>query len=171
MKAKRAEIGAGAAQAAKVSSPIDLTQHLPSRIIILANGLALHAYRLYSSKLGLKTGDWRLLSALGSRSPISYNELAQSIGMDRAGISRTIASLVRRGYVSRITDPRDRRQSTLSLTKKGIMVHDKIAPIARAREQRLIGALTREEYHALDRILAKLQQAVDTMLAETSPSP
>jgi DNA-binding MarR family transcriptional regulator len=153
----------------RVSAPIDFDDHLPSRLIVLANGLALHAYRLYSSTLGLRGGDWRIISALGYHAPISYNNLALRIGMDRAGISRTIASLLRRGLIERHKDAADRRQSILLLTRKGVAVHDKIAPIARAREQRLVSVLSEEELRCLDTALRRLQDEVDVMIRETSP--
>jgi DNA-binding MarR family transcriptional regulator len=150
---------------------MDLSTHLPSRLIFLANGLALHAYRLYSARLGLRSGDWRIISALGHFGPISYNELVARIRMDRAGISRTVASLLRRGYIIRLTNKSDRRQSTLALTAEGVEVHDKIAPAARARDQRLTSLLTADELSQLDKILRRLQNEVDKMLQETAPTP
>lgn len=149
---------------------MDLSTHLPSRLIFLANGLALHAYRLYSSRLGLRSGDWRIISALGYLGPISYNGLVANIRMDRAGISRTVGSLVRRGYVLRHTSRADRRLSTLSLTEKGVQVHDRIAPTARARDKRLTALLTTDEFARFDRVLRTLQSEVDKMLQETAPT-
>jgi DNA-binding MarR family transcriptional regulator len=152
---------------AKVADPIDFVHHLPSRLVGLANGLGLHAYRKYSRGLGLRTGDWRIIAALGHLAPISYNELALRIGMDRAGISRTIASLARRGYIERHTDDADKRQSILALTKKGVSVYNRLRPIARVREQRLQAVLTVQEQRMLVRVLGKLQAEVDRMLEET----
>src|SRR5437868_3018557 len=86
-------------RAPKVTQTIDIRHHLPYLLVVLANGLALHAYRQYQTQFGLRAGDWRIMSTLGHFGPISYNELAARIGMDRAGISRTIASLVRRRYI------------------------------------------------------------------------
>jgi DNA-binding MarR family transcriptional regulator len=151
----------------RVADPIDFVHHLPSRLVVLANGLGLHAYRKYSRGLGLRTGDWRIIASLGHMAPVSYNELAISIGMDRAGISRTIASLVRRGYIERHTDAADKRQSILVLTRKGVAAYDQLRPIAKAREQRLLSVLTQQERRTLARILGKLQVEVDRMLEET----
>jgi DNA-binding MarR family transcriptional regulator len=151
----------------KVSNPIDFSGHLPSRIVVLANGLGLHAYRRYSRDLGLRTGDWRIIASLGYLGPISYNDLASRIGMDRAGISRTIAALVRRDYIERHIDLADKRQSILMLTKKGVAAYNQLKPIARVREARLLAVLTGAERRALDRILKKLQDEVDRMLNET----
>ena len=89
--------------------------------------------------------------------------------MDRAGISRTVGSLVRRGYVLRHTSRTDRRLSTLSLTEKGVQVHDRIAPTARARDRRLTALLTADEFTRFDRVLRTLQSEVDKMLQETAP--
>jgi DNA-binding MarR family transcriptional regulator len=151
----------------KVANPIDFGAHLPSKLVVLANGLGLHAYRKYSRGLGLRTGDWRIIASLGHLAPISYNELARRIGMDRAGISRTIASLVRRGFIERHVDAADKRQSILVLTKKGVSAYNQLDPIARAREQRLLSVLNQTERNVLGRVLDKLQAEVDRMLEET----
>lgn len=152
-----------------VAEPMDFGRHLPARLILLANGLALHAYRQYSGKLGLQRGDWRIISALGYLAPISYNDLANQISMDRAAISRNIGSLQRRGYVERHKSMTDKRQSILLLSKKGVSIHDRIAPIAKARQRRLESLLTKKELAMLERILTKFEDEIERMLTEAPP--
>jgi DNA-binding MarR family transcriptional regulator len=153
----------------RVAVSMDIHQHLPSRLTVIAAGLTLHAYRLYSSKFGLSAAEWRIIVSLGQLAPISFNDLARNIGMDRAGVSRTIESLQKRGYIERHTDRADRRQSVLFLTKKGVAVHDKIAPLARAREKRLTSVLSKDDLAKLYKMLDTLQEEVDRMLDETTP--
>jgi DNA-binding MarR family transcriptional regulator len=149
-----------------VSDPLDLKGHLPTLIAAVAAGIALHANREYAKFLQVSIAEWRIIALLGRYAPVSYNDVASQIRMDRAGISRTIALLERRGFIERVPDRKDRRQSIIVLTAKGTKMHDRIAPLARKRARRLEAALTATEFTALRRILGKLQKEIDTMVAE-----
>ncbi len=156
------------ARLSSVTDPLDLKIHLPTLVAALASGIALHANREYARSLKVSIAEWRIIALLGRYAPISYNDVASRIRMDRAGISRTMALLSRRGFIVRLPDHDDRRQSIIALTAKGAKMHDRIAPLARKRGRRLEAALTANEIKALRRILGKLQSEVDAMVAETA---
>jgi len=56
----------------------------------------------------------------------TLNELAQSLGLDKSTLSRTIDGLVNIGLVERATHPDDRRSIRLSLTEQGRRTCDRI---------------------------------------------
>jgi hypothetical protein len=95
-----------------VSDPLDLKIHLPTLVAALASGIALHANREYARSLKVSIAEWRIIALLGRYAPISYNDVASRIRMDRAGISRTMALLTRRGFIERFRDSEDRRPET-----------------------------------------------------------
>ncbi len=71
-----------------------------------------------------------------------------------------------RRLVARRADPHDRRRSVLRLAPPGRAIHDRIVPLARAREARLLDALSPHERAALDRLLTKLQARADELADE-----
>lgn len=53
-------------------------------------------------------------------------QLAESLGLDKSTLSRTIDGLVNLGFLERLSDPRDRRTIPLSLTKSGEAICESI---------------------------------------------
>lgn len=59
------------------------------------------------------------LVELGRRAPISLNDLAQILGVDKSTMSRTIGHLDKAGLVHREIDKSNRRYIAIQLTPKG----------------------------------------------------
>ena len=89
--------------------------------------------------------------------PLSLNELAGELLLDKTTASRVVATLERKGYVSRRTRPDDRRSIQLRATASGRRLMERIrkeqvdeltemvatiAPAARAGALQLLGQLT-----------------------------
>jgi DNA-binding MarR family transcriptional regulator len=88
----------------------------------------------------------------------SGRELAESIGLSGAAISRAVDGLVENGHVTRIEDPADRRVRLIAITDEGRRAVDRIVA-ARMEGMRSFAAdLTAEERRTLDRALDKLLQ-------------
>lgn len=87
---------------------------------------------------------------------LSGKELAESIGLSGAAVSRAVDGLVEGGQVTRVEDPTDRRVRLIAITKKGRQAVDRIVA-ARMEGMRAFSAeLSAEERRALDRALDKL---------------
>ena len=84
----------------------------------LDRGLRLAA-REVERDTGLSAAQLFALEHLDDRQPLSLNELAQRTFTDRSSVSVVVDRLVDAGYVSRATDPRDRRRAQLRLTARG----------------------------------------------------
>ena len=67
-----------------------------------------------------------------------------------------------RGLVHRTTDAQDRRRSILSLTDRGRAIYERIVPMAREREARILSALSKAEADALMASLVRLQASATT---------
>ena len=103
---------------------------------------------------------------LGRFGPLSANQVCRRTAMDKMRVSRAVARLVAHNLLARRPDPHDRRRAVLRLAPQGRAIHHQIVPLARAREARLLDALTGEERAALDRLLAKLQTRADKLADE-----
>jgi MarR family 2-MHQ and catechol resistance regulon transcriptional repressor len=66
------------------------------------------------------------IDALVRRGPSTLNDLARELYLDKSTASRVVATLVRKGYVSRATHPDDRRAVVLTVTAPGRRLHDRI---------------------------------------------
>ncbi|WP_052071005.1 MarR family winged helix-turn-helix transcriptional regulator [Rhodococcoides fascians] len=67
--------------------------------------------------------------------------LAELLGMTRAGVSKALAKLERRGFIERHTNTEDRRSASITLTETGKSVVDEVFPRELAAHGRLFDAL------------------------------
>ncbi len=143
-----------------------LEHFLPYRLSVLTNTISGAIARLYARRFGLTIPEWRVMAVLGRFGPLSANAVCRRTAMDKVRVSRAVARLVARGLVARRADPHDRRRAVLRLAAGGRATHDRIVPLARAREARLLDALSPDERATLDRLLAKLQARADELADE-----
>jgi DNA-binding MarR family transcriptional regulator len=148
------------AEADKAS--FDLTRFMPYRLAVLADDVSETIAQVYVDRFDLTRSEWRILVWLGKHRAMQAKDLGQSAGLDKMQMSRALALLQDKKLVSVKRDPQDRRGNIVQLTKPGRALYDKITPLALAREDFLLAALTREEITALDTIITKLRrQAID----------
>ena len=68
---------------------------------------------------GVTMAQCHALLEIEERGQAMTGELAESLGLDKSTVSRTIDGLVRLGLVERNADPADRRSMPLALTEQG----------------------------------------------------
>jgi DNA-binding MarR family transcriptional regulator len=109
----------------------------------------------------------------GARPPsgLSAGAVAQHTAMDKVAVSRAVARLVERGLLERDTHGDDRRRSVLALSGRGRQVHDQVVPLALGHERALLAALDPGERATLDRLLARLDHALDAAAASGPGAP
>ena len=76
-------------------------------------------YDEYLSGAGITVGQYSILGRLSRLGPLTINELAQVLGMDRTTMSRTIRPLERDGLVAVSATEADRRRRALTVTVDG----------------------------------------------------
>jgi len=69
--------------------------------------------------LDLRVPEWRILGGLHARERSTMSELADVSSTDRTTLTRSVARMVKRGWVRRIGDRRDLRVVRLALTGPG----------------------------------------------------
>ena len=135
---------------------------LVERLAALARLLGARAARGPAERFGLDVAGWRVLAALGDGAARSAAETATRSALDPARAARSLQSLARGGYLERIHDAFDARRTLFRLSARGRALYRRVASHARAHEQALLAGLTPVERRQLDRLLAKLQRAVET---------
>ncbi|HUB97266.1 MAG TPA: MarR family transcriptional regulator, partial [Stellaceae bacterium] len=109
--------------------------------------------RIYMQRYKLSAPDWRTLAVLGRFGAMSANSVVERTAMDKVRVSRSVSRLLLLGFITRRTDPEDRRRAILDLTPAGLGVYRQIVPRALAVEEELLAVLTEEERTALEATL------------------
>jgi DNA-binding MarR family transcriptional regulator len=138
--------------------PLALEQFLPYRLSIVSNTISQAIAADYESRFGLTMTEWRVMAVLARFPEVSAREVAERTAMDKVAVSRALARLVKSGRVSRETHDEDKRKSVLRLSEEGWIIHDEVAPQARAHEADFFSVLDAEERSWLLRILEKLSR-------------
>ena len=73
--------------------------------------------------------------------PMIARRIAERLGMSRAGVSKTLAKLERRGFIARTPSPADRRAALVTITEAGARAVDDLFPRQLAAEVELLSAL------------------------------
>lgn len=126
-----------------------ITAMMSSRLMVLANLLRRGALLRYKRLTGLSSVEFGLVASLGRRPPMSVVRLAEAVGMDKGQISRALADLVARKLVAKQANPRDNRETLVSLTKAGLAAHDAIVAGAQERNRRLLEQLGPQDLELL----------------------
>lgn len=135
---------------------LDLQRFFPYRLAVLAEEVSRTLAQLYSDRFELTRHEWRVLAALAVNRQMAAKDIADYCTLDKMSVSRAVAALEGKDYLTRLEDPADRRNKILRLTSAGRALYQKIVPLARARERHILDALTPAEQGALDVILEKL---------------
>jgi DNA-binding MarR family transcriptional regulator len=159
MKKVRAKLQPGARLA-----PANLI--LARRVLTLANLLKRAATVRYRRLLDLRPGEWGIVAQLGERAPRNLVDLAASMGLDKAQISRGVSSLVKQGLVTRKTNPDNNREILLALTAQGGAAYAVILKAGAAANEILLAGLAPKERRQLGELLGIFTQRAQTLLAE-----
>ena len=80
---------------------------------------------------------------------MSQHELARLLGLEKSTVSRLVAALVDRGWVSRERNPDNRRLYRLQLTHDGLAAARQIGKQLHAQHTELLNGLTQAERQGL----------------------
>ena len=138
------------------SEDLKITDLLSYRLYQTANSMQKSAIMIYRAEFGVSLGEWRTLALLGAYEPLPLNQLARQAGFDKGQMSRVVSGLVDRKLVLREDGPGGGRAISLTLTKKGRNLYERIMRVAAERHRAFLSCLTEEEMLALDSALAKL---------------
>lgn len=137
---------------------LDLEHFLPYRLSVLSNRVSSAISREYSQRFGLGVTEWRVIAVLGRYPDLSASEVAQRTAMDKVAVSRAVTSLQAAGRLQREVHGDDRRRSVLRLSDAGYRIHDEVAPLALAFEQRVLQGMEPAERELLFRLLDRLDE-------------
>lgn len=140
-----------------MSERLSLEQFLPYRLNRLSEQVGRDFARIYKDRHGLNRPEWRALATLALLGTATATEIGAHSAMHKTKVSRAVAELERRKWLTRSEDEADRRIERLRLTKAGLAVYGEIEPLARAFEADLLSRLGKADRLSLERGLAALE--------------
>lgn len=99
------------------------------------------------------------LKAVADGGPLTVNDLAAHLFLDKSTASRIANGLVDLGYLARARDPADGRVVRLVVTPEGRAVHDRIREDLEREYAELLSDFDQEVRHGLIMVLGRLGRA------------
>jgi len=150
-------VSSNAKPAAGDKSPaLILDQFTPYRVVALGHAISGKLARAYAGQ-NLTIPEWRVLAVVSQADQLAARDVVKRTPMDKMTVSRAVASLEAKEFVIRTAHDADRRVATLSLSKTGRALFDRVAALALAFEADLLAALTQKERAGFLEILARLE--------------
>jgi DNA-binding MarR family transcriptional regulator len=113
-----------------------------------------------------------LLLRLESDGPSRVATLAAALGLDGSTVTRQVAALEDRGWVTRSVDPDDARATVVTATKAGLAAMNELRRYRRGRVESLFGDWSGAERSELARVLTHLNEVLErNALAPASRTP
>lgn len=117
---------------------IALEEFLPYRLARLAGEISRQLREVYKEDHGLTIPEWRTLATLGQFGTVTAKHIGIHASMHKTKVSRAVASLENRRWVTRARNPGDRREDFLSLTRSGRQAYQRLVPKMRAFENAIL---------------------------------
>ncbi|HTT00003.1 MAG TPA: MarR family transcriptional regulator [Streptosporangiaceae bacterium] len=122
-----------------------LLKHAQQRLAVLTgSGLA---------PLGITGRECAVLIAIDDRAPLSQQEVARRMNVDRTTMVALIDDLEHKGLVQRRQDPDDRRKNVVILTGQGRDTLRRATAATAEAERRFLGSLSDDEAATLRKAL------------------
>lgn len=147
----------------------ELEARLTYRVSKLYSALARN-WRHVGDAHDLPLREWRVLAAIAEARSLSASQLVESSPLDKASVSRAVATLKERSLISSRRDEADSRVRILSLTRAGKRVYERVAPDSAELHGSLLAALTQEEQKTLEGLLDRLIDRAEEQLEQAKSS-
>ena len=112
---------------------------------------------------GLGESDFRVLEVLLHRGPMPVNAIGPKVALNPGSVSVAVERLYRKGLVSRVESPHDRRVRTVALTEKGRKMFLPLFRRHSALINRAFEDVSSEELQQLEPVLKKIGKRAESL--------
>ena len=106
----------------------------------------------------ISINDMHIIDAVGINEPRNMSTVAKAVSVTVGTLTTAINNLVKKGYVSRVRSPEDKRVVLLSLTEKGGAAYEKHAAFHGQVVKTAMDGSEGEEMEVLTRALEKVRR-------------
>jgi DNA-binding MarR family transcriptional regulator len=122
---------------------------------------ATHRIGIFLDGLGITQGEGHILSHLAASGDTSIAELHRALAHRRSTLTSILDRLAERQFITRESDPKDRRSFIVRLSKKGktvaARVHRELADI----EDRALTSVNGRQFRFVVKVLQELEKIAD----------
>ncbi len=147
-------------------SLLKLDDFLPHRLNVLSSLVSQALSRVYAQRHGIGIPEWRVMVTLGHFDVMTGKAIGAHTHMHKTKVSRAVAQLEKRKFVTRRANREDLRKSFLSLTPEGRAIYEDVAPIAVDFSLRLAQVVPPEDRAAFDRAVTLLTEQSAKLVTE-----
>ncbi|WP_407313914.1 MarR family winged helix-turn-helix transcriptional regulator [Desulfosporosinus sp. SB140] len=115
------------------------------------------------NNLDITTEQWVILNAVHHNSGASQTDLARVSLKDKTNVTRILDLLVKKGYVNRNIDVKDRRIYSITLTDLGENVLEQLIQISDKANRTFIRDLNQDDYAEFADTLKKLLSSIEKL--------
>ncbi len=155
------------AQAAAMTTTVNLDRYVPAYLTWIANKLSRGASQHYLTIFDVGIETWRCLVLLAIDGSVSAQKVSQVIGLDKGSVSRSFKTMQQKGLIQTELDASDGRVRIAVLTPKGRALHDEIMGIALERERAFLSVLDEKEVGVLIGLLRRLHENLPVVESAT----
>ncbi len=136
----------------------------PDKTVFYALDKAIKTYRQFAQRsiadhyLDITIDQWLVLKLIKDHPNLNQKEIARRVFKDYASITRIIEILVKKGFLKRSFNEKDRRRYNLSLTLEGEKVIEELIPIVRRNRQTALEGFTDEDIETLTNALKRISE-------------
>lgn len=139
---------------------IDSKDFLSHQLHLMTESAVKMASQVYERELNLSLREVRVLRAVGVFPGIGHYELVERVLFEKSLVSRLIAGLIKRSYLTREIDQKDARRVSFTLTGNGVEVLRKADAVGMALNEAWLSVLSPDEARSLNACIDKLSEAV-----------
>jgi len=122
---------------------------------------ATHRIGIFLDRLGITQGEGHILSYLAASGDTSIAELHRALAHRRSTLTSILDRLAQRRYISRESDPKDRRSFIVRLSAKGKTVAARVHRELGCIEESALKGVTGGEFESVVKILQTLEKTAD----------
>ncbi|MDU9002963.1 MarR family winged helix-turn-helix transcriptional regulator [Sedimentitalea todarodis] len=145
---------------------LTLSEFLPYRLNCLSEAMSQEIKPIYRDHFGLNRPEWRVLVALADLGTATAKDVGAHSAQHKTRISRAVRALEQRRWLTRESDPKDRRSEMLTLTAAGHRAYCDLVGPMRAQEAGILDRLSPEDRAALGTALSALENALGLSVAQ-----
>ncbi|MBS8225671.1 MarR family winged helix-turn-helix transcriptional regulator [Vannielia litorea] len=134
----------------------DLTDFLPYLLNQAAEAASLEFQREYKARYGMLRTEWRVLFHLGRYGEMSARDIVERAMIHKTKVSRAVAALEGRRFLTRREVEEDRRREVLSLTAQGRDAFTELTALAEAHDATLLRGVPEADAEVVRQVLRQI---------------
>lgn len=139
-----------------ITEDFDLQDFLPYLLNQAADASSLEFQRYYKAQYGMLRTEWRVIFHLGRYGKMTAKDICVRARMHKTKVSRAVAALETKRFLTRTELPDDRRHEELSLTRSGKSAYADLSVQAKRFDEELLSQLPAENLKVLRSCLRQI---------------